>query len=158
MADLELVSVWALAVVFVVAAVGKLSARGSAIDFVIAVLELSLGALLVSGFEPAATRVVALAVSGSYAVYALTRPRNHRCNCFGEGLPTTGRGGQITRNSLMTTLAGATVALSIGAPSRAPGFLFIDGSLGLILGVTIVVGPWVWRWVAGNDTTLTGLA
>lgn len=152
--DVALLMLSALASVLGLAGAGKLAGTSSRRDRALGAGEiLLLGAMVV---RPWAWPVAALvaAVFSAYAVrsWLLT---GSDCQCFGANLPATSVAGQRFRNSALCVL-GLTYFLTAGALTRLPEGAPVEIALGSVLGISLVVGPWLARWL-NPDSSAVGM-
>lgn len=148
MSAVTLVLGWAVGAVMMVAGGGKLLSEKTFSSFSLGVAELLLGVLLWSGMFRLQVAILMIGVAAAYCVYALTRSPEQRCACFGRHLPSTGAAGQRIRNALLLLL---TLAYAVGVSRSGhmpPAMPILAGSLGLALGASVIVGPWLAEWIA----------
>ncbi len=145
--DVVLMLASGVAVVLGAAAFGKAVSPASTWEKVAALPEISLGILL-AGLRWPSIVAVAFLLSAGYTVWAVTRSKDSRCTCFGAGLPSTSRTGQVVRNLSMTAVAAFCLALSLAYGAREPSLPVLDLSLGLVIGAAMVVTPWLGSWLS----------
>lgn len=149
MLDLSLILAWTLALVFLFAGLGKLISHGSRTDALISFGEVAIALLLLSAPWHQLLAFVTFCVCVGYVFHAFAVPREEQCRCFGRHLPTTGVNGQRVRNTILLLFAVCYAAVASARPAYWLPEEGIDAVIGLLAGVTIVTGPWVFRWALG---------
>lgn len=150
MPDVSQTLAYVVATVFATAAVSKLLTYQRTIsDLLVIVLELALAVLLLSRWEVFPVALISLIVCLAYALYAWTRYRGEQCQCFGDRLPATPRGGQRFRNTaLLLCVLGYTAIISHTQGTAIA--VIADALVGVVVGASLVAGPWLWAWSTGT--------
>ncbi|MGI8913538.1 MAG: MauE/DoxX family redox-associated membrane protein [Chloroflexota bacterium] len=149
MLDLALILVWTLALVFLFAGLGKLTSLRSSTDVLISSGEVALALLLLIAPWHQLLAFVTFCVCVGYMFHAFAAPREETCQCFGRRLPTTGVNGQRVRNIVLLLFATCYTVVASVRPDYWLPEEGIDAVIGLLTGVTIVAGPWAFRWALG---------
>jgi uncharacterized membrane protein YphA (DoxX/SURF4 family) len=146
MSELSASLAWALALVFLSAGLGKLASKPTFLDGGVAITEVALGTIIILGFLPQQAALIAFCLTCGYAIYALTRRDSHRCRCFGQRLPSSGRGAQQVRNLFLASLSGLYFILSVAGERHAARALMVDIAAAFVLAAALIVVPWILEW------------
>lgn len=138
---------WTLGAVFLLAALGKTVAPSGPWDVVVATGEGLLGMVLVAGIYPLVASVLVAGTAVAYCAYAFIRRPSDGCSCFGRRMPSSSRGVQRARNTVLAALAIAYLVLAFsGGASSSPSLSFTLAGVGLLSGVVVTVAPWLVEW------------
>jgi uncharacterized membrane protein YphA (DoxX/SURF4 family) len=146
MSDLSALLAWAIALVFLSAGLGKLVSKPTFLDGSVAITEIALGTIIILGILPDQAALIAFCLTCGYAIYALTRRASHRCRCFGQRLPSSGRGAQQVRNLFLASLSGLYFVLTVAGDRHSPRALMVDMAAGFVLAAALIVVPWILEW------------
>jgi hypothetical protein len=151
LADVSLALAWCIALTFGVAAIGKASSSGRTVsDLGVAFLELGLAAALVTHVAPQVTAFAVIGLTSTFAVRAALRPPGERCECFGSWLPSSGRPAQRIRNLSLLLIAFIYLG-AVLASQGMPALPLVDLASGQILGIAVVLLPWLLEWTFPSD-------
>jgi hypothetical protein len=146
MADFGLASSFTLAIVFSVAGVLKLRPF-TWHESPLGLLELALGIGLLSEHWRFCFRSIALLLSGAYLIYALVKPADYRCNCFGQALPSTPRFALRLRN--LGLMVFATIGLFSSLVTHdGSKMILMDLLVAVVWSFVLIAGPWIFEWAA----------
>lgn len=148
-ASLSVVASVALTVVFGVAAIGKLVGRTRWYDPAVVACEIALSIGLAVAPRTVLVATAACAFSAVLVGAGFTHHEGARCQCFGSQLPTTSLRGQRARAIVIAALALLVLAGALVAPaSTGRGLDVLDAAIGFIVGLFVVIGPWLAEWVS----------
>lgn len=148
--DLVAIPRIAVGVVLVTSAVGKAFDRPHGRDLALPAIEVVIGLGLLAGLFGLAVTTAAGILAVAFLGHALTS-RARRCQCFGNRLPSSTKGAQIVRNSMLVLLCVLQVSILVEVRQPLPTLdPILDLGLGVILGVALVILPWVLTWSLGE--------
>lgn len=153
MADLSLALAWCIATTLVVAGVGKVvSSKRTSLETAVGIFELGLAVALASHQLAQDFAIIAIFLTAVFAVRAVFWPPGDRCLCFGSRLPSSGPLAQRIRNTVLLLLAVLYFGTTLYAPHSEPALPFVDLPLGQVVGIAVVLLPWLLEWaLAGDD-------
>jgi hypothetical protein len=136
----------------IVAAVGKItSSRRSVLELGVGLFELGLALALASRRIAQEVALIAVCLSAVFAFRAILASPRERCQCFGRWLPSSGLLAQRIRNIALFLFAFAYFGTFYAGRYR-PAQPLVDLAAGLIIGVAIVLLPWLLEWaLVQND-------
>jgi hypothetical protein len=147
MSEFGAVTSISLATIFTIAAVGKALGPSTWSDAIVCIAELGLSAMLL--LRPASAIVAGMTCLFSVGLTALSlRPAHEApCRCFGVHLPATSPRGRRERSVAALVLSVALVLAAVTASTyRPPGL--VGATLGIMVGLLIVAGPWLRDWLS----------
>jgi hypothetical protein len=141
-----------LATLFTIAAVGKALGLSTWSDAIVCIAELGLSAMLLVRSASAIVAVMTCLFAGGLTALSLRRAHQAPCRCFGLHLPATSPRGRRERSVATLGLSVALLlAAASGLPYRPPGL--VSATLGIMVGLIIVVGPWLRDWLSVPAST-----